>query len=341
MLHQRCLFRRKKIYIIICMVCSIITVVLCTKPSSSEITIACVGDICLGRFVEETLLAQYGTYTNAMISLQPVFNHADIVVGNLECALTTSTNTCATDKGRWWHIKAHPNAVRALSSAGIDIVSIANNHVGDWGKEGFIETMKTLDEAGIQYFGGGQTITAAQQPLIVRTNGICIAFIGACEIAPREFEATMTTPGTLWLTTNTMLSAIHAAKMRHADFIIVFPHWGTEYISQPPERIIQFGHMIIDAGADIVMGAHPHTLQGCEWYNDGLICYSMGNFVFDMHDRNLRETAVFTLTLLKKGNSKNSTLQLTPCIIDRSTCTVAPAVGDDAAIIKKHIPIIE
>jgi poly-gamma-glutamate synthesis protein (capsule biosynthesis protein) len=205
---------------------------------------------------------------------------ADYRIANLECPLATTGKAIAT---KIYTFRADPRAVRVLKGR-FDAVSVANNHSGDYGRAAFLETLSVLDGAGIRYFGGGRNLVEAHAPLWIEKKGLRIAVLGYDEFLPRAFEAGADFPGIAWSEDSHVISDIRAARAAGADIVIPFMHWGWEYEDGPNERQRQLARAMIDAGADAVVGGHPHVTQRAEVYRGKPIIYSLGNFVFDGFD---------------------------------------------------------
>lgn len=189
-------------------------------------------------------------------------------------------------EGKMFFFRSPTEHVRYLHDMGIDIVGLANNHVYDFGEDAFQDTLTTLEEAGIPYVGAGRNLDEAMSPVYLETDGFVIGYVAAsnAEIDIFTPEATETSGGILWCYDNTrFLEAIREAS-EHADYVIALPHWGDEHTTELQARQIEGAHAYIDAGADAVIGAHPHILQGMEYYNGKPILYSLGNFWFDDYD---------------------------------------------------------
>jgi poly-gamma-glutamate capsule biosynthesis protein CapA/YwtB (metallophosphatase superfamily) len=202
---------------------------------------------------------------------------ADYRIANLECPLATTGKAIAT---KIYTFRADPRATRVLKGR-FDAVSVANNHSGDYGRAAFLETLSVLDGAGIRYFGGGRNLVEAHAPLWIEQKGLRIAVLGYDEFLPRAFEAGADFPGIAWSEDSHVISDIRAARAAGADIVIPFMHWGWEYEPGPNARQRQLARAMIDAGADAVVGGHPHVTQGAEVYRGKPIIYSLGNFVFD------------------------------------------------------------
>ncbi|MFZ4536404.1 CapA family protein [Propionivibrio sp.] len=202
---------------------------------------------------------------------------ADFTIGNLECPIATLGKAL---ESKIFSFRADPRVVPLLKGR-FDALAVANNHSGDYGKAAFLETLSHLDHAGIPYFGGGRDLASAHAPLWIERQGLRIAVLSYNEYKPRSFEAGPDWPGIAWSEDSQVVSDIRAARAAGADLVIPFMHWGWELEPNPSERQRQLARTMIDAGADVVVGGHPHATQGAEYYRGKLIVYSLGNFVFD------------------------------------------------------------
>ena len=247
-------------------------------PSSAEpVRLIFAGDIMLddgpGR-----LIARGG---DPLAHFDARLRDADFTIGNLECPIATVGQAL---ESKIFAFRAHPDVLRVLKGR-FDALALANNHSGDFGKAAFVETMQHLDASGIAHFGGGHNLAAAHAPLWIERKGLRIAVLSYNEYKPRSFEAGPESPGIAWSEDSQVVSDIRAARAAGADLVIPFMHWGWEREPAPDERQRQLAHRMIDAGADVVVGGHPHVTQGAEYYRGKLIVYSLGNFVFDGFDQ--------------------------------------------------------
>jgi poly-gamma-glutamate synthesis protein (capsule biosynthesis protein) len=205
---------------------------------------------------------------------------SDFAIGNLECPIAAS-GTALDNK--IYTFRADPSVTRVLQGK-FHALSVANNHSGDYGPAAFTETLQHLQAAGIRAFGGGANLRQAHAPLWIEKSGIRVAVLGYNEYKPRSFEAGPDWPGVAWSEDEQVLRDIRAARRAGADWVIPFMHWGWENEPEPVERQRQLARAMIDAGADLVVGGHPHVTQGAETYKGKPIIYSLGNFVFDGFD---------------------------------------------------------
>ena len=207
-----------------------------------------------------------------------VLDRADIRVGNLECVVAAGGSA---EPGKTYAFRAHPRVVPLLKRH-FDALGLANNHSGDFGPAAFGEMLGRLERAGIPYFGGGRTLSEAHRPLIVERKGLRIALLAYNEFFPRSFEADTDKPGVAWSDDDQVRRDITEARRRYgADLVIPFMHWGWENEMASGARQRALARLMIEAGADAVVGGHPHVVQDIETYRGKPIFYSLGNFVFD------------------------------------------------------------
>lgn len=224
---------------------------------------------------------------------------ADLTIGNLETAITPGRPIQTGEM----MFRADPAAVSGLTYAGFDILSLANNHTPNFGDIGLKNTFKYLHEAGIDYMGAGENYQAARQPVIKKVNDVTIAFLAYndSDVVPVDYQATATDPGTVFLDTTIITEDVKRAK-KLVDLVIVTMHSGSEYQPLPNSRQKEYAHAAIDAGADLVIGHHPHVVQTVEKYQGKWIIYSLGNFVFDqMWSQATREGVIAEIQLEKTG----------------------------------------
>ncbi|MBI2433295.1 MAG: CapA family protein [Candidatus Hydrogenedentes bacterium] len=242
-----------------------------------------VGDVMLGRLVNETLefrgpAAPWGNTLG-------LFHAADWRVCNLECAIS--------DRGAPWvqtprvfHFRSDAKNVAVLQAAGINAVSLANNHALDYGNMALEDTVALLKEAGILCAGAGANATAARQPVFASVAGTTIGLVGFTANEP-GWEATTDQAGVFYAPTKLsapqtrlLLNTVAVAK-QHAQLLIVAAHWGPNWGRRPPQEHAELGHALIEAGADIVFGHSAHIFRGVEIYRGRPILYSTGDFIDD------------------------------------------------------------
>jgi poly-gamma-glutamate capsule biosynthesis protein CapA/YwtB (metallophosphatase superfamily) len=243
-----------------------------------------VGDIIPARHVAEAM-AKKGTDFPFKTAL-PLVSGSDVTVGDLECPLTDRVKPPYSGMT----FSAPAKTVQGLELLGLDAVTLANNHSTDFGRSAFIDTLKVLKANGIPYAGGGYNFSEAHQPAIVESNGMKFAFLSYNSI-DGSLDATSSDAGVTWIrmppfhTDNPsdvkMVEGDIARAKQVADFVIPFFHWSEEYKYYPNPSMVLLAHAALDAGADMVIGQHPHSVQSIEWYKGKFIAYSLGNFIFD------------------------------------------------------------
>jgi len=209
-------------------------------------------------------------------AVREVISGADIAMANFE--------NPAPNRFTWHKAKtvftADPTLIDGLVKAGIDYVGIANNHIGDAGNNGILQTIANLKKRGLKYSGAGKDLAAAQRPAILDANGTKVAILAYDAIAP-GYHAAKGEPGSSKLTIKAVQAGVKAARKAGAKVVIVFPHWGTEYRYSPFQNQQRLARQIIDAGADMIIGNHAHYAAAVEVYKGKPIWYALGNFVFD------------------------------------------------------------
>ena len=223
----------------------------------------------------------------------------DLRIGNLECVVANG----GTAEDKPFTFRADPGVLPVLKRH-FDAMSVANNHSGDFGKAAFAEELGLMRKACLPWFGGGHDLAEAHAPLILERNGLRIALLGYVEFKPRAFEADATRPGVAWSGEDEQVlqDVIDARRVHHADIVIPFMHWGWEEEAQPSPRLREFARRLIDAGADMVVGGHPHVTQGADVYKGKPIVYSLGNFLFNGFDTEATTTGwVLSATLGPDG----------------------------------------
>ncbi|MBX7212096.1 MAG: CapA family protein [Verrucomicrobiaceae bacterium] len=263
------------------------------RAEDGVVRIAFAGDIMLDTLPGEDIAAGHDPFAG----FGSVLDAADIRIGNLECVVAT-TGT-AVDKP--FTFRAHPRVLSVLRRH-FTAVSLANNHTGDFGHAAFLQQLDLLKSRKLFCFGGGRNVSEARTPLVLTRNGLRIAFLGYNDFKPREFEAGPEWPGVAWAVDEQIAADIKAARTRHrADIVIPFMHWGWEH-EKTSSRQRKLAHLMIDNGADLVVGSHPHVTQGAEYYKGRLIAYSLGNFLFDGFTTPEANIGwVLRLTLTKSG----------------------------------------
>jgi poly-gamma-glutamate synthesis protein (capsule biosynthesis protein) len=246
-------------------------------PDSRPVTLLFTGDIMLSRSVGDTMKAK-NDWTWPFARIASVTAAADITFGNLE----TTISTGGAKNGCTYCFRADPKSVAGLLLAGFDVLSVANNHMWDYGPQAFTDTLSYLAVNDISAVGGGRNADEAGAPVVRTVRGTRVAYLAFTDILPASATALPDRAGINTWNEQRMREQVAQARTM-ADVVVVSFHTGTEYElihNAMQERIY---HAIIDAGADLVIGTHPHVVQDIEQYNGKWIAYSLGNFVFDQN----------------------------------------------------------
>ncbi|MHB8840867.1 MAG: CapA family protein [Candidatus Aquicultor sp.] len=250
---------------------------------AGKITLAFVGDVMLGRGVDEEIEHRKPEYFWG--TTLPVLRSADAVIANLECAITDHTIEWQGPP-KAFYFRASPKAIDVLRAANIRCVSLANNHILDFEEQGLSDTLQYLDEAGISHAGAGKNLDEARRPAIINVNGIALAIIAATDNEP-DFAANAN-PGTNYIEigtdTATLLpleQGITSARQMGAQNIILSLHWGPNMVVSPPQHFRDFARAVTDLGIDILHGHSAHIFQAVETYKRRLIMYDAGDFIDD------------------------------------------------------------
>lgn len=288
-----------------------------------DIRLLLAGDVMLGRQVNRMLRTAAPEYPWG--DTLATFQRADFRVCNLECAIT--------GRGKPWpakvfHFRTDTSNVAVLGAAGINCVSLANNHALDFGYEGLADTLQVLSAAQIAHAGAGMDAAAAFAPALAAVRGLKIAVLAFTDNEP-QWEAGESTPGIAYVPIDfeedrarRLFAAITAARSR-SDLVIVAAHWGPNWGYTPPPRHVPFAHRMIDLGADVIFGHSGHVFQGIEIYRGRPILYCTGNFVddyaVDEEERN-DESFIFELEI---GAGRPRLLRLHPTVIGNCQAQLA------------------
>jgi hypothetical protein len=267
----------------------------------TSIIIHAVGDINLGINFETSLV-----YEKELFPFQKVykqFENADIVFGNLECPLTNNKNLKIKKNGAPSY-KAPTVYAERLKKAGFEVINIANNHIFDSDSKGFFDTLDVLSERKIKSIGAGKNLSDSRKPAFFKIKSKRIAFLGYTYAN----RATNTKEGCAPIEDNIIKQDVELLKSS-ADIIIVSLHEGVEYSDYPNPYARKLCRTLIDAGANIILRHHSHCIQGIEKYKNGLIAYSLGNFVFDQHQKDNWEK-IKNGTLISTSNKEFFNKQL-------------------------------
>jgi len=286
--------------------------------NNNSINLIAVGDIMLGEhpimigWGVKSLLENDKSY-NPFEHISPLLQSANVTFGNLESSLSDSIPN---------NSKGDPNCIgpeigaNLLKHSGFDIVSIANNHIQQYGESTMLHTLELLKDNGVEYVGLSQDDSTGCVPNDIYVDGISLRFL-AYSLRPRQFFTTK--PLYAEPDSETILNDIKEG-CKSVDHVIVSIHWGDEFVPQPSLEQIKLGDMMIDAGASVILGHHPHVLQKYRRYKNGVIAYSLGNCVFDMGwNKVLKQGAILNCKLTKDSVED---IDLIPTLSDDLHCPV-------------------
>lgn len=300
-----------------------------TDPTpTKDTTLIFAGDVYLSDYVLDAY-EQSGIAGVLSKELRKELKQADLAMVNNEFPYSTR-GTQALDKQ--FTFRVNPSYVRILLESGIDLVTLANNHVLDYGTDALSDTFLTLEEAGIAYAGAGNSLKRAAKLIRKKANGHTFGFLAASRVFPTvSWNVENAQPGVFSAYDPSRLLAAVKEARTSCDFLCVYVHWGIERNTTPEEYQVSLAHALIDAGADAVIGAHPHVLQGVEFYKGKPVFYSLGNFIFY---QNIDQTAVVKLTLTA---DKDAQWQILPAKAEHS-CT---SLVTDVAACRKFYDAME
>lgn len=290
----------------------------------AEITLAFGGDV---HFADRTLPLLDNPET-AFGRIAPVLASADLAFINLETTVTDR----GTAEPKEFLFRAPASAYAAVKAAGVDAVSLANNHALDYGRVGLADTMAAAQAAGIAALGAG-TAAEAYRPWIKEIDGTKIAVVALNHVNElwQRWQATEDRPGLAMLRDEERaLAAIREAKQQ-ADIVVAWTHWGPEYQECPNSELKRLAAELIEAGADLIVGGHQHLMLGAGWQGNAYVAYGLGNFLWWRNDAMSNDTGVLWVTVRDK---RISGAELKPAYIDRVTGQPYPADGEVAQRIR-------
>lgn len=262
-----------------------------------------VGDVMLARSIGAQIARNGSAIPFAQVA--GILEEGDLQVANLECTISDE----GTPEKKGYTFRAPLGAADALESAGFDVVSQANNHALDYGSAALEQTRELLERRGIAVVGAGDDAGEAHAPITIERNGLRMAFLAYVNVPVEtggfdtgRWTASADSPGLAWALGDEIARDVAEAR-KQADIVIVMLHSGYEGQSAPNAAQRAAAHAAIDAGAALVLGSHPHVLQGTEKYKNGFIIYSLGNFVFDGYRGDANDSAILEATLDKQGVS--------------------------------------
>ncbi len=286
------------------------------EPEPVSVNMVFAGDIAFDpRYANMNSLISRGGILSECIDQKLIdrMNEADICVINNEFPYSRRGTPTP---GKKFTFRADPDSVKYMQELGCDLAGLANNHAYDYGPDALLDTFDTLNAAGIPYMGAGHNVEEAAAPQYISVNGVTVGFACATQIErlgnPDTKEATADSPGVLrTLDPTRFLETIREAD-ENSDFTVVFVHWGTERenIAEASQRELAAAYA--DAGADLIIGAHPHVLQGFEYVNSVPVMYSLGNFWFN--SKTLDSCVVEAVVEHDKEGTRLKELKFVPCV---------------------------
>lgn len=248
------------------------------QNSKKEAQLVFVGDIMLSRNIGDTI-ERKGSSDYLFEKTRSILSSADVTFGNLE----TPVSLRGENEGSIYSFRTNPKALSGLRAAGFDALSVANNHAFDWGGLAFEDTLSNLKKNIITPVGGGENFTDAHTPKIFNVGRLKIAYLGYSQFAWPSISDEAAMPALGAIDVIQMKKDIERAHAMGADIVAVSIHWGDEYEVHANDYQKYIAHTLIDDGANLVIGHHPHVVEEVEDYHEGLIAYSLGNFIFDQN----------------------------------------------------------
>lgn len=273
------------------------------KQESKEITLSFIGDVSLADDwyimpkYDERGKKVYGILSREIVD---IMNNSDIMVANNEF---TISNRGAKLPNKYYTFRASPDRLSIYEEMGVNLVTLANNHIYDYGEAAFYDALDSLEEYNIPYVGAGRNIEEAKEPFYYIVNGYKIGFVNATRAEKYILtpEATDKSGGVLRCYDPTAFLGVIEETKKQSDFVIALVHWGKEDSSELEKVQLETAPKYIDAGADVIVGTHAHTLQGIDFYNNKAIVYNIGDFIFN-HET--KDTGIFQIKIDNNGNLK-------------------------------------
>lgn len=262
--------------------------------SGKLIEFSAVGDILLDRGIRMVIKKKGEDYPFKEIDFYLLSR--DLVLGNLEGPLSER----GKELKKKYLFRGDPSYVAVLRKAGIKLISLANNHIMDYGNLALVDTIANLKNAGLYPFGAGGNQKEALKPQLINKNGLTVSFFGFLGYPLQVEGVDPKVSGPCQVGLDEFISALQDIRSQ-VDFIIVSLHWGLEYESLPHPHQIEVAHRLIDNGVDLIIGHHPHVTQGIEKYRGKYIFYSLGNFLFDQHGEKEKESFIFSCDIGEEG----------------------------------------
>lgn len=304
-------------------------------PAASTASVIFGGDVCMGRSIGQEILKN--PEFNPFESVAELLASADVRFANLESQLSDQKGETQSPTQKLV-FTGPPGGARALQLGKVEVVSLANNHMWDYGQRAFLETLENLERAGVKYAGAGRNREQAYSPAWVEVNGFKLGILAFTDIwnqGALKFHAAK--DHVAEASREAVTSAVKAAKTTgNGAPVVVSYHGGEEYVSVPLQRAVDLHHMAIDAGADAVIGHHPHLSQGIEVYKGKPIFYSIGNFLMRTHREHLA-TEIGFLARIVFSTTENPKTWVCPFRIAGIIPKAIPLKGDSQAKLYERV----
>jgi poly-gamma-glutamate synthesis protein (capsule biosynthesis protein) len=295
-------------------------------------TVIAVGDIMLTGSARPVLKKKGYSHSFQDAHVSVLIKKGDVAVANLEYPVTLEGEAF---KNKQYVYRGEPESMRAIKMAGFDMLSIANNHIMDYGEKGLLSTIDNCRKNSLICCGAGADLEQSRKPGVLKKNGITYALLSYSMTYPNQYWATSKTAGVTYGEKSAVEEDIRQIREK-ADVVMVSFHWGAELMESPREYQIRMAHFAIDSGADMVLGHHPHIPQGIEIYNGKPIFYSLGNFAFGSNSKNT--VISFAAEIIMKGRDVSKVI-IHPLVVDNYIVGFRPeyATGKKARDIINHL----
>ncbi len=311
------------------------------KGPSDDVTLAAVGDLLFGRYAEDKTYMPVDRSDAVFADVAPIIRAADVAFCNVESPVVPEPKSFGVYKRM--SFRAEPAKMKLVADAGFDVVSLANNHMFNMKAASIAPTVVNVAAAGLRPGGAGKTAADAMRPVVVEVHGVRLAFL-MFTVWNNTGKSGFTKDGSVAFfeheakAEKTAVDEVRAARRYlDADFVIVSIHWGLEYIPHPHSGQERFAAAVMKAGADLVLGHHPHVVQDVRWKRGAAVVFSMGNFLFDNPTLDRRESLIFLATLRPGPIRHVANVELEPVMIDKKTRAPMLARGKEGARWRKRL----
>ncbi|MFJ7753547.1 CapA family protein [Peribacillus muralis] len=297
-------------------------------------TMTMVGDVMMGRYVEE-VTEKHG-YDYLFRYMKPYFADSDYVSGNYEHPALKDDASSYKEADTAIRLNSNKSGVKAVKDAGFSVMTLANNHMMDFEEQGLLDTIDEFKRTDMNYVGAGKNTAEAKASIdYTDVNGVRVATLGFTDVYGKDAVPTDTQAGILNSNPDLLFEMIGKAKdakQGNADLVVVNMHWGQEYSTSATLRQKDLAKAVIDAGADIIIGHHPHVLQSFDVYKDGIIFYSLGNFIFDQGWTRTKDSAMVQYHLEEDGKAS---IDVVPLQIEEATPRPATSKADQSRVYRQ------